>query len=228
MRLYFIIVSIIFIALQIIPGLGVYQDHVYKNDRAAYELAKTEYDSITSINRNNAMDSLISIWISSNDTALRKVKKITKTPEYDEYGYYQKTGRWECEEGTRGKLICEPEKRWITTDYYISGYKNDTVWTAGYKSREEWIEKARIFAKNEGQKIYPEFHAYNGHELHYLIKCGSWLVVLYFVGAALAGLLLFIPYANIIEYDGWISKFIWFILFTISFSIWAGSINVFS
>lgn len=89
----------------------------------------------------------------------------------------------ECEENYRGKLICEPEKQWITTDYYISGYKKDTIWTEGYKTRDEWLKKADDFAKSEAIKIYPDFHEYNGHEFHYLIKAETYgcLLLLYLV-----------------------------------------------
>jgi len=170
MRIYWTITCIFFMLFQIIPGMYYYQDYVYDKDKTEYDLAKTEHDSITIINRNNIIDSLTNAWISVNDTTLRKIKKIKKTPEYGELGYYQRTGRMECEENYRGKLICEPEKQWITTDYYISGYKKDTIWTEGYKTRDEWLKKANDFAKSEAIKIYPDFHEYNGHEFHYLIK----------------------------------------------------------
>lgn len=129
-----------------------------------------------------------------------ELKKIKKTPEYGELGYYQKTGRMECEENYRGKLICEPEKQWITTDYYISGYKKDTIWTEGYKTRDEWLKKADDFAKSEAIKIYPDFHEYNGHEFHYLIKSDTYffLFLLYLVLSAILYGLVIIFFSNVI------------------------------
>ena len=186
-KLIIIFVIIISIVLQLIPSSKWYQDYIYDKDKTEYDLAKAEYDSVTVINRNNVLDSLTNAWISANDTVLRRIKKIKKTPEYGELGYYQKTGRMECEENYRGKLICEPEKQWITTDYYISGYKKDTIWTEGYKTRDEWLKKADDFAKSEAIKIYPDFHEYNGHEFHYLIKSDtySFLFLLYLVLSAI-------------------------------------------
>ena len=129
-----------------------------------------------------------------------ELKKIKKTPEYGELGYYQKTGRMECEENYRGKLICEPEKQWITTDYYISGYKKDTIWTEGYKTRDEWLKKADDFAKSEAIKIYPDFHEYNGHEFHYLIKSDTYffLFFLYLVLSAILYGLVITFFSNVI------------------------------
>lgn len=186
-KLIIIFVIIISIVLQLIPSSKWYQDYIYDKDKTEYDLAKAKYDSVTIINRNNILDSLTNAWISANDTALRRIKKIKKTPEYGELGYYQKTGRMECEENYRGKLICEPEKQWITTDYYISGYKKDTIWTEGYKTRDEWLKKADDFAKSEAIKIYPDFHEYNGHEFHYLIKDETYgcLLLLYLVLSAI-------------------------------------------
>ena len=186
-KLIIIFVIIISIVLQLIPSSKWYQDYIYDKDKTEYDLAKAEYDSVTVINRNNVLDSLTNAWISANDTALRRIKKIKKTPEYGELGYYQKTGRMECEENYRGKLICEPEKQWITTDYYISSYKKDTIWTEGYKTRDEWLKKADDFAKSEAIKIYPDFHEYNGHEFHYLIKAETYgcLLLLYLVLSAI-------------------------------------------
>lgn len=199
-KIIIIFIILISIALQLIPGSKWYQDYVYDKDKTEYDLAKAEYDSVTAINRNNVLDSLTNAWISANDTTLRKIKKIKKTPEYGELGYYQKTGRMECEENYRGKLICEPEKQWVTTDYYISGYKKDTIWTEGYKTRDDWLKKANDFAKSEVIKIYPDFHEYNGHEFHYLIKNGtySFVFLLYLVLSA-------ILYGLVIKfYSNWI------------------------
>lgn len=199
-KLIIIFVIIISIVLQLIPSSKWYQDYIYDKDKTEYDLAKAEYDSVTVINRNNVLDSLTNAWISANDTALRRIKKIKKTPEYGELGYYQKTGRMECEENYRGKLICEPEKQWITTDYYISGYKKDTIWTEGYKTRDEWLKKADDFAKSEAIKIYPDFHEYNGHEFHYLIKSDTYffLFFLYLVLSAILYGLVIIFFSNVI------------------------------
>lgn len=199
-KLIIIFVIIISIVLQLIPSSKWYQDYIYDKDKTEYDLAKAEYDSVTVINRNNVLDSLTNAWISANDTALRRIKKIKKTPEYGELGYYQKTGRMECEENYRGKLICEPEKQWITTDYYISGYKKDTIWTEGYKIRDEWLKKADDFAKSEAIKIYPDFHEYNGHEFHYLIKSDTYffLFLLYLVLSAILYGLVIIFFSNVI------------------------------
>lgn len=199
-KLIIIFVIIISIVLQLIPSSKWYQDYIYDKDKTEYDLAKAEYDSVTVINRNNVLDSLTNAWISANDTALRRIKKIKKTPEYGELGYYQKTGRMECEENYRGKLICEPEKQWITTDYYISGYKKDTIWTEGYKTRDEWLKKADDFAKSEAIKIYPDFHEYNGHEFHYLIKSDTYffLFLLYLVLSAILYGLVIIFFSNVI------------------------------
>lgn len=190
MRKFCITICIILACLHIIPCLGLYQNYAYNKDKTEYDLAKAKYDSATVINRINVLDSLTNVWISANDTALRKIKKIKKTPEYGELGYYQKTGRLECEENYHGKLICEPEKQWITTDYYIRGYKKDTTWTEGYKTRDEWTKKASAFAKTEAIKIYQDFHEYNGYEYHHLTKKYTWMVDLYVFGAPICFLML--------------------------------------
>lgn len=185
----YIIILIIIAIAQIIPCLYKYQDTVYNSDKTAYEHAKTEYDVLVNQKRNIAIDSLMANWTLNNDTALRKIKKIRKIPEYDSYGYYRKTGRLECETKYNGNLVCEPEKEWITTDYYIVGYRKDTIWTDGYKIREEWMAEAYDYAKKEAKKLYPEFHPYNGHEYHYLIKSDSgWNTFLLFLYIVIMGL----------------------------------------
>jgi hypothetical protein len=190
MKKVIIPILIIIVCLQIIPGIFKYQTYIYEKDKNEYDLAKASYDTLIAIQREKAVDSLIPVWITTHDTALRKVKKINKTPEYGELGHYKRTGRLECERKYNGKLICEPEKEWVIDDYYIASYKKDTVWTEGYINREAWQIEARKFANEQAKMIYPEFHAYDGHEFHYLLKTSP--------GTTGNNLLIFYIFANAI------------------------------
>ena len=78
--------------------------------------------------------------------------------------------------------------------------KKDTIWTEGYKIRDEWLKKADDFAKSEAIKIYPDFHEYNGHEFHYLIKSDTYffLFLLYLVLSAILYGLVIIFFSNVI------------------------------
>lgn len=165
------------------PLLLNYQDEVYEHDKAIYDSLVAKEDSIFEVNKERFFNE----WKSTNDTTLRKVKNIKKKPTYGELGYYKKTDKLRCsKERFNEDLICEPMKEWITTDYYIDGYRSDTIWTDGYKSREEWIMKAEKDAINLAIKER-KYIEYTGHEFHYLIKSqsGWYLIYVLFCGSFL-------------------------------------------
>lgn len=148
------------------PLLCNYQDEVYEHDRAIYDSLVAKEDSIFEVNK----EQFLNEWKLSNDTTLRKIKNIKKKPIYGELGYYRKTDKLRCSEEIFSEdFICEPVKEWVTTDYYIDGYRSDTIWTDGYKSREEWMMKAEKDAINLAMKERKHIE-YTGHEFHYLIK----------------------------------------------------------
>lgn len=165
------------------PLLLNYQDEVYEHDKAIYDSLVAKEDSIFEVNKERFFNE----WKSSNDTTLRKVKNIKKKPTYGELGYYKKTDKLRCsKERFSEDFICEPMKEWVTTDYYIDGYRSDTIWTDGYKSREEWIMKAEKAAINLASKERKHIE-YTGHEFHYLIKAqsGWYLIYVLFCGSFL-------------------------------------------
>lgn len=181
------------------PIISNYQDKVYEHDRAIYDslvandsLVAKE-DSIFEVNKERFFNE----WKSSNDTTLRKVKNIKKRPTYGELGYYKKTDKLRCsKERFSDDFICEPIKEWVTTDYYVDGYRSDTTWTDGYKSRAEWIKRAENVAIDSASAIKKRnYPVYTGHEFHYLIKSesGWYLVYLLFCGSFLIFALYGIP-----------------------------------
>ena len=180
MKLYTkIILTIICLLIYALGGLSYpllcnYQDEVYEHDRAIYDSLVAKEDSIFEVNKERFFNE----WKSNNDTTLRKVKTIKKKPTYGELGYYKKTDKLRCSKERFSKdFICEPVKEWVTTDYYIDGYHSDTVWTDGYKSREEWMMKAENYAINLAIKERKDIE-YTGHEYHYLIKSDSgWFII---------------------------------------------------
>lgn len=155
------------------PFVLYYQDAVYESDRAIYETEKNQWDSIQTYKTKLIEDSVFTYWISHNDTTIKTIKKITKTPTYGYVGYYRKNGKWSCEPETyhSSKLICEPMKEWVVTDSYVNGYQLDTTWTPGYKDRNEWLNKAHNIAHNEAMRQNQEFRPYDGHEYHWI---ASW------------------------------------------------------
>lgn len=170
-----IIISTIFVCASLYVLIGTYmwyhQDAVYEADYSKYKSEKAEFDKI--------QDSLVGIqhqifyneWILKNDTTVRTIKKIKKKPNYGELGYYKKTDKLRCsKERFSDDFVCEPIKEWVTTDYYIESYSPDTIWTEGYKKRDEWIDKVNNYAKIEAEKTRLHFKRYDGHEYHYLLK----------------------------------------------------------
>lgn len=163
------------------PLIEYYQDKVYEHDRAIYDSLVAKEDSIFEVNKERFFNE----WKSSNDTTLRKVKNIKKKPTYGELGYYKKTDKLRCsKERFSEDFICEPMKEWVTTDYYIDGYRSDTIWTDGYKNREEWMKKAEKDAIDSAIKERKDIE-YTGHEFHYLIKAesGWFLIYVLFIGS---------------------------------------------
>ena len=195
-----LIVIILAIGIGWYPYILSYQDKVYNTDRAKYDAEKSQWDSIQAINFKQTEDSVFNYWIAHNDTSLKTIKKISKQLTYGETGYYKKTGKWECEPPSRysNKLVCEPMKEWVTTDYYVDGYYYDTTWTEGYNNRNEWLKKARNIAYEEAIKHKVDFRPYDGHESHYIIKSESNLAgfgiicLMVFVFAELFGLAYFL------------------------------------
>lgn len=176
------------ICIGLLPCLSMYQDDVYNADRSKYDAEKSQWDSIQTINFKKAEDSVFNYWIAHNDTSLKTIKKISKQLTYGETGYYKKTGKWECEPPSTysNKLVCEPMKEWVTTDYYVDGYYYDTTWTDGYNNRNEWLKKAHNIAHGEAIKHKVEFRPYDGHESHYIFHYNSTahglLVMLLMIG----------------------------------------------
>ena len=170
-----LIVIILAIGIGCYPYILSYQDKVYKTDRAKYEAEKAQWDSIQTINFKKAEDSVFNYWIAHNDTSLKTIKKISKKLTYGTNGYYKNTGKRECEPTSTysTKLVCEPIKEWVITDYYVDGHYYDTTWTDGYNNRNEWLNKARNIAHGEAIKHKVEFRPYDGHEYHYIIKDDS-------------------------------------------------------
>lgn len=167
------------------PLILNYQDKVYEHDRAIYDSLVVKEDSIFEVNKSRFFDE----WKSTNDTTLRKIKNIKKRPTYGELGYYKKTDKLRCSKQRFSEdFICEPMKEWVTTDYYVDGYRSDTIWTDGYKSREEWIKRAENAAIDSALVIKKRnYPVYTGHEFHYLIKSqsGWYLVYVLFCGSFL-------------------------------------------
>lgn len=175
------------------PFVCYYQDVVYEADRTKYDTEKAQWDSIQTAKAIAIEDSVFNYWISHNDTTLKTIKKISKHPTYSETGYYKKTGKWQCEPETHysKKLVCEPMKEWVTTDYYVSGYYLDTTWTTGYNNRAEWLNKAHSIAHNEAMRQKVEFHPYDGHEYHFIATSGSGMGKhddVFFIGVICTGL----------------------------------------
>ena len=176
MKLSYFVAAIIFaIGAGWYPFVCYYQDAVYEAERSKYDTEKAHWDSIQTAKAIAVEDSVFKYWVSHNDTALKTIKKISKHPTYSETGYYKKTGKWQCEPETHysKKLVCEPMKEWVTTDYYVSGYYLDTTWTPGYNNRNEWLNKAHNIAHNEAMRQKEEFHPYDGHEYHFIASSFS-------------------------------------------------------
>lgn len=138
------------------PVGNSYVDSLFQREYSIYESEKLKFDSIETDRINSIKDSIYLVWLANNDTTLKTIKKINKKPNYDEHGYYRKTGKFICKFKNIDETICEPEKEWIVTDYYINGYVLDTIWTAGYDNRNQWLNKANIFAQTETNKISPK------------------------------------------------------------------------
>lgn len=149
------------------PAGNSYVDKLYQHEYSIYKSEKSKFDSIETNKINIIKDSIYNAWLANNDTTLKTIKKINKRPNYDAHGYYRKTGKFICKYKDKDKSICEPEKEWITTDYYINGYELDTIWTAGYDNRNQWLNEANIFVQTETNKISPkkEFSPYKASRL---------------------------------------------------------------
>jgi hypothetical protein len=134
-----------------------YVDKLYQHEYSIYKSEKSKFDSIETNKINIIKDSIYNAWLANNDTTLKTIKKINKRPNYAAAGgYYRKTGKLICKYKDKNEMICEPEEEWIKTDYYINGYVLDTIWTAGYDNRNQWLNKAKIFAQTETNKISPK------------------------------------------------------------------------
>lgn len=149
------------------PVGNSYVDKLYQREYSIYKSEKSKFDSIETNKINIIKDSIYNAWIANNDTTLKTIKKINKRPTYAAHGYYSKTGKFICKYKDKDESICEPEKEWITTDYYINGYELDTIWTAGYDNRNHWLNEANIFVQTETNKISPkkEFSPYKASRL---------------------------------------------------------------
>lgn len=160
--------SIVLYALLVIGAVwypaGVYVDESwYNRDRAIYETQKLAHDSILEARISFLRDSLYDAWVASNDTALRTIQEVHKTPTYAERGYNRKTGRWVCKSRLETKdAICEPETEFVVTGHDIAGYTMDTLWTPGYENRTDWMRKAWEFSRHEAERYRVEL-PYTGH-----------------------------------------------------------------
>lgn len=162
------------------PATVKYEKIVYTEDMEAYNYEKQEFEQDEDSKEKSRVDSLIDVWASKNDTTIRTIQKITKEPIYDWYGYYKKTGNYICEKDYHelGKIKskCVPEKVFVPTDSYVSGYKRDTTWTAGYKNRDEWKNKAYSWASETSKLCRSKFREYDGHEERYLSN--NWAILI--------------------------------------------------
>jgi hypothetical protein len=149
------------------PVGNSYVDKLYQHEYSIYESEKSRFDSIETNRINIIKDSIYNAWLANNDTTLKTIKKINKKPNYGAHGYHRKTDKLICKYKDKNEAICEPEKEWIITDYYINGYVLDTLWTDGYDDRNQWLNKANIFVQTKTNKISPkkEFGPYKASTL---------------------------------------------------------------
>lgn len=163
------------------PAAVKYEKVVYTEDMEAYTHEKQEFEEDEALKDKARTDSLVTVWISNNDTTLRAIQKITKEPVFDWYGYNRKTGNYICnrdyEPGNIAdrKYKCVPETEFVPTSQYISGYKRDTTWTEGYKNRNEWQKKAYVWASETSKRYTAKFKDYDGHDEYFLSN--NWVIL---------------------------------------------------
>lgn len=85
-----------------------------------------------------------------------------------------KTGRLLCHESINNPLVCVPERKTIWIPNTITLKTRDTIWTAGYSNRNEWIYVANQYADSVAQASRREFRSYTGHQYHYLFATNSF------------------------------------------------------
>ena len=160
--------KILVLALLILGAIwyptGVYIDNAWeKSDRAIYEAQKDAYDRIQDAKVDSIKYAMFDEWAATHDTTLRTIREVRKKPEFSEKGYDRKTGKMICKERLKTKdMVCEPETEFVVTGYYVSGYSSDTVWTPGYRTRDEWMTEGLAYAREESERHRVELE-YTGH-----------------------------------------------------------------
>ena len=86
-----------------------------------------------------------------------------------------KTGRYECSPADNGKMLCEDETRIVWLPENTTIYWDDTVWSSGNISRDQWVSKASKYADSLASQTRLEYGPYSGHEFHYILKVNSAL-----------------------------------------------------
>lgn len=186
-------VILVALALAWYPYLSWYQDDRYEREWSAYTAEKAAYDSTEDARVAHLEDSLFAAWPTVNDTALRKVQKITKSYDLREKKNWQKTERTRCSKSEYSSYTeCEPVWDWVTVGYE-SYAVYDTTWTKGYRNRQHWLNTARSSAHNDAMKQRVDFPKYGGFQFHQYIKSEDNLRYVYLVGIMIAVIVCFLP-----------------------------------
>lgn len=144
-----LVYAILLVVLAIFPA----SEFFYCKDIAEYEAQRLAHDAAEDARLERLRDSLYMEWVDTHDTTLREVSRLDTLPVYHDRGYWKKTGRMICKEREERKdLVCEPETEFVVTGKFLAGYTIDTVWTYGYTSRDEWVDRARYYAREESER----------------------------------------------------------------------------
>ena len=190
----FVIYVLLLLGIAVCPCFLVYGILRTEAETEQYEQEKLQYTIQQTKLLNAERQRLYNEWTATHDTTLRAIKSIKKRPKYDEYGYYAKTGKLLCEKHYAHDLVCEPEKKWITTRYVIIGYEKDTIWTNYNVTREDWLKRAQSHVDYEmSKKHIPEFHE---KQLCFTSKSSFWYLLFLF---AIIGLFSSYTFINKIE-----------------------------
>ena len=160
-----ILLLLSFVSLCFWPCL-YYSEIQLENEQKIFNEEQRSFEVYENRRISLVKDSLYNVWISTNDTNIAKIKKIVKKPRTTDTGYWKKTEKYKCSKTWKDDYLCEPIKEWVQTGTTVLFYYNDTVYTDGYKNRQEWITKAEIWSdtisktlKKNFDKTYPR-HSY--------------------------------------------------------------------
>ena len=167
--------AILLVLCALFPATIYYEGYVYGTDVIEYEELKRVHDAAEDARLERLRDTLYREWVATHDTTLREVARVDTLPVYHDRGYWRKTGRMICKEREERKdLVCEPETEFVVTGKYLAWYSLDTVWTYGYTDREEWVERARYYAREESERRRVEL-PYTGHPENFISE--SWWIL---------------------------------------------------